>query len=182
MSAKHKSHQKKSYDKGVQAKKHLGQHFLNDEAVAQRIAECLSYSGYSDVLEIGPGTGVLTKHVIRKGIKVTAMELDSESVIYLTHSFRLEHPKLVSDKTFKVIEADFLKKEISEIYADREFAIIGNFPYNISTQIVFKAIENRTQVVEFGGMFQKEVAQRICASHGSKTYGKLPMIANSRSA
>jgi 16S rRNA (adenine1518-N6/adenine1519-N6)-dimethyltransferase len=173
----HKPHShKKSFDKGVQAKKHLGQHFLKDETVAQRIAESLSYEGYDQVLEIGPGTGVLTKHVIRKGIKVTAMELDSESVVYLKHSFGLEHPKLVNDKTFQVIEADFLKFDITKLYQNEPFSIIGNFPYNISTQIVFKAIEYRDQVVEFGGMFQKEVAQRICASHGSKTYGILSVL------
>jgi 16S rRNA (adenine1518-N6/adenine1519-N6)-dimethyltransferase len=166
-----------SQDKGVTAKKHLGQHFLKDDTVAVRIADCLSYEGYEEVLEIGPGTGVLTKHVIRKGIKVTALELDSESVIYLKHSFPLEHAKIVNDTSFEVIEADFLKKDLTEIYGDREFAIIGNFPYNISTQIVFKTIENRQQIPEFGGMFQKEVAQRVCAVHGSKTYGILSVLA-----
>jgi len=173
---KHKSSHKGS-DKGVTAKKHLGQHFLKDETVALRIADVLSYKGYNQVLEIGPGTGVLTKHVIRKGIKVTALELDSESVIYLKHSFPLEHVKIVNDKSFQVIEADFLKKDLKDIYGDLSFAIIGNFPYNISTQIVFKTIENREQIPEFGGMFQKEVAQRICASHGSKTYGILSVLA-----
>lgn len=167
----------KSQDKGVTAKKHLGQHFLKDDTVAIRIADSLSYKGYNQVLEIGPGTGVLTKHVIRKDIKVTALELDSESVIYLKHSFPLEHSKIVNEKTFQVIEADFLKKDLKDIYADGSYAIIGNFPYNISTQIVFKTIENRHQIPEFGGMFQKEVAKRICAPHGSKTYGILSVLA-----
>ncbi len=176
MSKNNRKHHKKSFDKGVQAKKHLGQHFLKDESVALRIAECLSYKGYDQVLEIGPGTGVLTKHVLRKGIKVTAMELDNESVVYLKHSFGLEHPKLVNSKTFEVMEADFLKQDLSSIYGQQSFAIIGNFPYNISTQIVFKTLDHRDQVVEFGGMFQKEVAQRICASHGSKTYGILSVL------
>ena len=176
MSKNNHKHHKKSFDKGVQAKKHLGQHFLKDESVALRIAECLSYKGYDQVLEIGPGTGVLTKHVLRKGIKVTAMELDSESVVYLKHSFGLEHPKLVNSKTFEVMEADFLKQDLSSIYGEQPFAIIGNFPYNISTQIVFKALDYRDQVIEFGGMFQKEVAQRICAPHGSKTYGILSVL------
>ncbi len=165
-----------SKDKGVTAKKHLGQHFLKDESVAIKIAECLSYSGYDQVLEIGPGTGVLTKHVIRKGTKVTALELDSESVIYLKHSFPLEHKKIVSADTFEVIEADFLKKNLQDLYGEQSFAIIGNFPYNISTQIVFKTLEYRKQIPEFGGMFQKEVAQRICAAHGSKTYGILSVL------
>jgi 16S rRNA (adenine1518-N6/adenine1519-N6)-dimethyltransferase len=175
MAKNHHSH-KKSFDQGVKAKKHLGQHFLKDETVAQRIAASLSYEGYDEVLEIGPGTGVLTKYILRKGIKVTAMELDSESVVYLKHSFSLEHPKLINDKTFQVIEADFLKFDISKIYASKPFSIIGNFPYNISTQIVFKAIEYRDQVIEFGGMFQKEVAMRICADHGSKTYGIMSVL------
>ncbi len=165
-----------SQDKGVTAKKHLGQHFLKDESVAIRIADCLSYQGYEQVLEIGPGTGVLTKHVIRKGIKVTALELDSESVIYLKHSFPIEHSKIVNESTFEVIEADFLKKDLSSIYGAGSFAIIGNFPYNISTQIVFKTLEYRDQVPEFGGMFQKEVAKRICATAGSKTYGILSVL------
>jgi len=166
-----------SQDKGVTAKKHLGQHFLKDDSVAMQIADCLTYKGYDQVLEIGPGTGVLTKHVIRKGIKVTALELDSESVVYLKHSFPLENAQTITPKTFEVIEADFLKKDLREIYGDQPFAIIGNFPYNISTQIVFKTIENRDQIPEFGGMFQKEVAQRICADHGSKTYGILSVLA-----
>lgn len=163
-------------DKGVTAKKHLGQHFLKDEGVAIQIADSLSYRGYDQVLEIGPGTGVLTKHVIRKGIKVTALELDNESVVYLKHSFPIEHSKIVSPQTFEVLEADFLKKDLTQIYGQEPFAIIGNFPYNISTQIVFKTIENRAQIPEFGGMFQKEVAQRICAEHGSKTYGILSVL------
>jgi 16S rRNA (adenine1518-N6/adenine1519-N6)-dimethyltransferase len=166
-----------SQDKGVTAKKHLGQHFLKDDTVAVRIADCLSYKGYDQVLEIGPGTGVLTKHVIRKEIKVTALELDRESVAYLKQTFPVEHSKIVNDKTFEVVEADFLKKDLRDIYGDGSFAIIGNFPYNISTQIVFKTIENRDQIPEFGGMFQKEVAKRICASHGSKTYGILSVLA-----
>lgn len=171
-----KTKKNKAIDKGVTAKKHLGQHFLKDETVAIRIADVLSYNGYDEVLEIGPGTGVLTKHVIRKGIKVTALELDSESVVYLKHSFRLEHPKVVNEDNFAVIEADFLKKDLNEIYGNKPFAIVGNFPYNISTQIVFKAIEKRDQVIEFGGMFQKEVAERVCAQHGSKTYGILSVL------
>jgi 16S rRNA (adenine1518-N6/adenine1519-N6)-dimethyltransferase len=165
-----------SFDKGVTAKKHLGQHFLKDDSVAIRIADSLSYKGYDQVLEIGPGTGVLTKHIIRKEIKVTALELDRESVAYMKQTFPIEHSKIVNESTFEVIEADFLKKNLKDIYGDGSFAIIGNFPYNISTQIVFKTIENRDQIPEFGGMFQKEVAKRICALHGSKTYGILSVL------
>ncbi len=163
-------------DKGVRAKKHLGQHFLKDEATAVKIADCLSYKGYGQVLEIGPGTGVLTKHILRKGIKVTAMELDSESVVYLKHSFQLDHHKLVNNDTFEVLETDFLQHDLSKVFGNQPFAIIGNFPYNISTQIVFRMLEYRDQVIEFGGMFQKEVAKRICAPHGSKTYGILSVL------
>ncbi|MGB3591697.1 MAG: 16S rRNA (adenine(1518)-N(6)/adenine(1519)-N(6))-dimethyltransferase RsmA [Nonlabens sp.] len=168
---------KKPTDKGVTAKKHLGQHFLKDESVAVGIADCLSYDGYHHVLEIGPGTGVLTKHILRKGIKVTAVELDAESVIYLRHSFSLDHHKIVNEDSFAVLETDFLQHDLSEVVGDQPFAIIGNFPYNISTQIVFRMLEYRSQVLEFGGMFQKEVAQRICAPHGSKTYGILSVLA-----
>ena len=101
-------------DKGIRAKKHLGQHFLKDDATAIKIADCLSYNGYDQVLEIGPGTGVLTKHVVRNGIKVTAMELDSESVVYLQHSFPLDHHKIVNQETFKVLETDFLQHDLSK--------------------------------------------------------------------
>ncbi|WP_124979356.1 16S rRNA (adenine(1518)-N(6)/adenine(1519)-N(6))-dimethyltransferase RsmA [Nonlabens xiamenensis] len=163
-------------DKGVTAKKHLGQHFLKDDQVAMRIADCLSYKGYEQVLEIGPGTGVLTKHVIRKGLKVTAMELDRESVVYLKHSFPIEHAKIVNQENFQVLEADFLKQDLQDVFEKEDFAVIGNFPYNISSQIVFKTLDHRDQIPEFGGMFQKEVAQRICATHGSKTYGILSVL------
>lgn len=88
----------------------------------------MSYKGYDQVLEIGPGTGVLTKHIIRKGIKVTALELDRESVAYMKQTFPIEHSKIVNESTFEVIEADFLKKNLKDIYGDGSFAIIGNFP------------------------------------------------------
>lgn len=172
----HNNHYKAS-DKGVTAKKFLGQHFLKDMDVAAGIANVLSYDGYDHVLEIGPGTGVLTQYVLTKGLKVTALELDRESVAYLNTNFKIEHSGLVTDSNFQVIEADFLKKDLSTIFQDNPYAIIGNFPYNISTQIVFKTIENRTHIPEFGGMFQREVAERICASHGTKTYGILSVLA-----
>ena len=161
----------------INPKKSLGQNFLIDKNISKKILKLVNNYENKNIIEIGPGTGVLTKHVIRKDIKVTALELDSESVIYLKHSFPIEHAKIVNENTFQVIEADFLKKDLKEIYGDGSFAIIGNFPYNISTQIVFKTIENRDQIPEFGGMFQKEVAKRICAPHGSKTYGILSVLA-----
>jgi len=161
----------------VRAKKHLGQHFLNDENIAKKIADTLTENGYDNVLEIGPGMGVLTKYLLEKKPKVTVMELDSESVVYLQDTFPVEHIKLdTSKEKFNIIEGDFLKKDFTEIFNKQQVAIIGNFPYNISSQIVFKAIENREYVPEFSGMFQKEVAQRIAEKEGSKTYGILSVL------
>ncbi|MDX1461751.1 MAG: 16S rRNA (adenine(1518)-N(6)/adenine(1519)-N(6))-dimethyltransferase RsmA [Marinirhabdus sp.] len=152
----------------VRAKKHLGQHFLKDETIAQKIADTLTLRGYSNVLEIGPGMGVLTKYLIEKPLDVVAMDVDSESIIYLIDNYPNEN--------LQILEADFLKIELSDVFGDAAVAITGNFPYNISTQIVFKAIEARDQVPEFTGMFQKEVAQRICAKEGNKTYGILSVL------
>ncbi|MDT0605858.1 16S rRNA (adenine(1518)-N(6)/adenine(1519)-N(6))-dimethyltransferase RsmA [Croceitalea rosinachiae] len=160
----------------VKAKKHLGQHFLKDEKVAQDIADTLSLEGYSNVIEIGPGTGVLTKYLLMRNIDLVAMDLDEESIVYLNHTFPLEHPKLLQNNRLNVIEADFLKFDLRQLYGDEQFAIIGNFPYNISSQIVFKMLEMRKQVPEFSGMFQKEVAKRICEKEGSKAYGILSVL------
>lgn len=161
----------------VRAKKHLGQHFLNDENIAKKIADTLTENGYDNVLEIGPGMGVLTKYLLEKKPKVTVMELDSESVVYLQDTFPVEHIKLdTSKEKFNIIEGDFLKRDFTEIFNKQQVAIIGNFPYNISSQIVFKAIENREYVPEFSGMFQKEVAERIAEKEGSKTYGILSVL------
>ncbi len=152
----------------VKAKKHLGQHFLNDENIAKKISDTLSLKGYNKVLEIGPGMGVLTKYLLEKSIETYVIEIDTESVKYLnTH-----YPKLQN----RIISKDFLKYDLKEIFIDEPFAIIGNFPYNISSQIVFKTLEMRRQVPEFSGMFQKEVAERICEKKGSKTYGILSVL------
>lgn len=161
----------------VRAKKHLGQHFLRDENIAKKIADSLTLNGYKQVLEIGPGMGVLTKYLLEKEVKVTVMELDSESVAYLHDDFKKEHLTLnTSDDKFQIIEGDFLKQKLSTAFNNEPVAIIGNYPYNISSQIVFKAIENRDLVPEFSGMFQKEVAQRIAEKEGSKTYGILSVL------
>ncbi|SHJ56605.1 dimethyladenosine transferase [Arenibacter nanhaiticus] len=161
----------------VKAKKHLGQHFLKDETIAQQIGEALQLQGYRNVIEIGPGTGVLTKYLLQKDIDLVAMDLDQESIEYLNQSFPLEHNELMHRKgTFKVLEADFLKYDLKELFGEEQFAISGNFPYNISTQIVFKMLEYKEQVPEFSGMFQKEVAQRICEKEGSKSYGILSVL------
>lgn len=152
----------------VRAKKHLGQHFLHDESIAEKIADTLTLQGYKKVLEIGPGMGILTKYLIEKPVEVTAMELDYDSVAYLRENYL--------SSNLRIVEADFLKYDLSELYGDSPFAIIGNFPYNISTQIVFKMLAWRKQVPEFSGMFQKEVAQRICEKKGSKVYGILSVL------
>ncbi|MEM9143119.1 MAG: 16S rRNA (adenine(1518)-N(6)/adenine(1519)-N(6))-dimethyltransferase RsmA [Bacteroidota bacterium] len=165
-------------DKGrVNPKKHLGQHFLKDEDIAHKIAETLSLKSYSRVLEIGSGTGVLTQYLLKRGMDLVAMDLDRESIAYLTHSFPLEHPELFDDPiSLKIVEADFLACDLYQLFGNRPFAITGNFPYNISTQIVFRLLEYRAQVPEFSGMFQKEVAQRICEQSGSKAYGILSVL------
>ncbi len=153
----------------VKAKKHLGQHFLTDENIAKQIADTLTLNGYETVLEIGPGMGVLTKYLLEKELETYVIEIDTESVDYLNSHY----PKLNG----KVISKDFLKYNINEVFNDKPFAIIGNFPYNISTQIVFRCLEMRNQVPEFSGMFQKEVAERICSKKGSKVYGILSVLA-----
>jgi len=152
----------------VKAKKHLGQHFLKDESIAKDIADTLNFEGYQDVLEIGPGMGVLTKYLLDKPLNTYVIEIDTESVTYLDENY----PKLHG----KIISKDFLKYNINEIFEGKQFAIIGNFPYNISTQIVFRALEYRNQIPEFAGMFQKEVAERICEKKGTKAYGILSVL------
>ncbi|MVO09681.1 16S rRNA (adenine(1518)-N(6)/adenine(1519)-N(6))-dimethyltransferase RsmA [Flavobacterium sp. TP390] len=152
----------------VKAKKHLGQHFLTDESVAQNIADTLSLKGYQKVLEIGPGMGVLTKYLLEKPIETNVIEIDTESVAYLEENY----PKLHGH----IISKDFLKYDLNEVFKGEPFAIIGNFPYNISSQIVFKTLEMRHQIPEFSGMFQKEVAERICEKKGSKVYGILSVL------
>jgi 16S rRNA (adenine1518-N6/adenine1519-N6)-dimethyltransferase len=154
----------------VKPKKHLGQHFLKDLSIAQRIAETLPLTDEKmPVLEIGPGTGVLTQFLLQNDkIDLTVVELDRESVPFLNTNF----PMLQG----RIIEADFLKLDLKSIYQDRKFYIIGNFPYNISSQIFFKLLEYRDQVPCLSGMIQKEVAQRIAAPEGSKTYGILSVL------
>ncbi|SNR37779.1 16S rRNA (adenine1518-N6/adenine1519-N6)-dimethyltransferase [Lutibacter agarilyticus] len=152
----------------VRAKKHLGQHFLKDELIAQQIADSLTETGYKNVLEIGPGMGVLTKYLLKKPLITHVIEIDTESVEYLqAHYLNLAN---------RIISEDFLKIDLTEFFGEEQVAIIGNFPYNISTQIVFKTLENRHQIPEFSGMFQKEVAQRIAEKEGSKVYGILSVL------
>jgi 16S rRNA (adenine1518-N6/adenine1519-N6)-dimethyltransferase len=152
----------------VKAKKYLGQHFLNDENIAKKIADTLMLKGYKNILEIGPGMGVLTKYLLQKDVTTYVIEIDAESVEYLKANFL--------NLGNRIIEKDFLKYDLSDVFKEEPFAIIGNFPYNISTQIVFKVLEMRYQIPEFSGMFQKEVAQRICEKEGSKKYGILSVL------
>ena len=152
----------------VRAKKHLGQHFLKDLNIAQKIADTLTLQNYCKVVEIGPGMGVLTQFLLQKNTEVYVVEIDRESVAYL----EAHYPQLQG----KIIADDFLKYNIANSMGE-PFAIIGNFPYNISTQIVFKLLELREWVPEFSGMFQKEVAERICEQPGSNTYGILSVLA-----
>lgn len=150
----------------VKPKKHLGQHFLNDRNIASKIVDSLSYQPYDLVLEVGPGMGVLTQFLLQKQVKVYVAEIDKESVDYL----KINYPQLE-----KNIVGDFLKLEFDELCSDN-FAVIGNFPYNISSQIVFKFLENKHKIPEMVGMFQKEVAERIAAQKGTKTYGILSVF------
>ncbi|MHC5201160.1 16S rRNA (adenine(1518)-N(6)/adenine(1519)-N(6))-dimethyltransferase RsmA [Myroides sp. LJL119] len=152
----------------VKAKKHLGQHFLTDENVARRIADTLTLSGYDKVLEIGPGMGVLTKYLLDKPVETFVVEIDNESVEYLNKHYIKLHDHIFAH--------DFLKFDIVSAFEKQQFAVIGNFPYNISTQIVFRALELRNFIPEFSGMFQKEVAERICEKKGSKAYGILSVL------
>lgn len=152
----------------VKAKKHLGQHFLKDENIAKKIADTLSLKGYDDVLEIGPGMGVLTKYLLDKDTTTHVVEIDTESVDYLKNNYL--------NLSERIYEKDFLRYDFNLVFKGKSFAIIGNFPYNISTQIVFKTLEMRDQIPEFSGMFQKEVAQRICSKEGSKVYGILSVL------
>lgn len=153
----------------VKAKKYLGQHFLNDESVAEKIADSLTLKDYKNILEIGPGMGMLTKYLLKKDITTYVIEIDRESVEYLQANYLNLAPR--------IIEKDFLKYDLNSVFNQESFAIIGNFPYNISTQIVFKTLEMRDQIPEFSGMFQKEVALRICSKEGSKVYGILSVLA-----
>lgn len=157
----------------VKPKKKLGQHFLNDENIAAEIAATISPMslpgdseyGNIPVLEVGPGMGVLSKYLLETGREVTAVELDAESVSFLGKVYPSLH----------VIEADFLRLDLNKVY-DKPFALIGNYPYNISSQIFFKVLDNIDQIPVVSGMLQKEVAERICSRPGSKVYGILSVL------
>ncbi len=153
----------------VRAKKHLGQHFLTDKNIAAKIVDSLRPdNGYKQVLEVGPGMGILSDFLLQKTeYEVSLIDIDTESYLYL----QKKYPALGS----RLINADFLDMDFAA-YFTGPMAIIGNFPYNISSQILFKVLDNRQQVIEVVGMFQKEVAERCASKAGSKEYGILSVF------
>ncbi len=155
----------------VRAKKALGQHFLTDQSIARAIVDALeipSGEAPADVLEIGPGMGVLTRYLLpREDLSLKLIEIDGESVEYLRRNF----PGMEG----RLMEADFLKTDLSKVFRGR-FMVIGNFPYNISSQIFFKILDNLENVPQVVCMIQKEVAERIAEKPGSKTYGILSVL------
>ena len=152
----------------VRAKKSLGQHFLTDQGIAHRIVDSLTPGGVPDVLEIGPGMGVLTQYLLqRDDINLKAVELDGESVDYLLTHF--------AGMQGRLLQADYLRLDIRHAFPG-EYRVIGNFPYNISSQIFFKILDDKDLVPEVVGMVQKEVAERIAEKPGSKTYGILSVL------
>ena len=154
----------------VRPKKHLGQHFLADPNIARNIVAALRLpDGVQEVLEIGPGMGVLTQYLLQNpAYQTSVVEIDTESVAYL----KVHYPALAS----RIYATDFLKQSLATMFPDQPLAIIGNFPYNISSQIFFAVLNNRQQVREVVGMIQKEVAQRLAEPPGSKTYGILSVL------
>ncbi|GGE08243.1 MULTISPECIES: 16S rRNA (adenine(1518)-N(6)/adenine(1519)-N(6))-dimethyltransferase RsmA [Sphingobacterium] len=153
----------------VRAKKHLGQHFLNDKNAAQRIVEALTPSlGFNQVLEVGPGMGVLSDFLLQnQAYETFLIDVDDESIEYLADKY----PELGN----RLIHGDFLTLDFNKYFGEK-MAVIGNFPYNISSQILFKVLEERNRVIEMVGMFQKEVAERCVAKPGSKEYGILSVF------
>ncbi|MDE6486240.1 MAG: 16S rRNA (adenine(1518)-N(6)/adenine(1519)-N(6))-dimethyltransferase RsmA [Muribaculaceae bacterium] len=152
----------------VRPKKALGQHFLTDLGVASRIAATLDSAPDLPVLEIGPGMGVLTQYILNAGRDLRVVEIDTESVAYLRSHF----PALDG----RIIEGDFLRLPLDELFGGEQFALIGNYPYNISSQIFFHMLDYREQVPFCSGMLQKEVAERLAAAPGTKARGILSVL------
>jgi 16S rRNA (adenine1518-N6/adenine1519-N6)-dimethyltransferase len=158
------------YSTKVKPKKHLGQHFLRDESIAKRIVDSLTgFGNYKSVVEVGPGTGVLSKYLMQlKDFNWIGMDVDTESIAYL----RKHYPAFEAN----ILEKDILKTDLAAFGNGEKIAIIGNFPYNISSQILFKILEHRNDVAEMVGMFQKEVALRVVAKPGGRTGGILSIL------
>ncbi len=151
----------------VRPKKNLGQHFLTDNNIAKRIADTIDEFPSLPILEVGPGTGMLTKYLIKKGRDLKVVEIDKESIEYLKENF--------TELEGKILEQNFLTLNLSK-YWDSPFCVIGNYPYNISSQIFFKVLDNKEIIPCCTGMIQKEVAERIAANPGSKAYGILSVL------
>ncbi|MBR6264595.1 MAG: 16S rRNA (adenine(1518)-N(6)/adenine(1519)-N(6))-dimethyltransferase RsmA [Prevotella sp.] len=154
--------------KKVRPKKNLGQHFLTDLNVAKAIADTVDACQDLPVLEVGPGMGVLTQYLIEKPRELRVVEIDRESVAYLHERF----PQL----TEKVIEGDFLRMDLSQLFNGGQFVLTGNYPYDISTQIFFKMLDNKELIPCCTGMIQREVAQRMASTPGTKAYGILSVL------
>ena len=153
----------------MKAKKSFGQHFLVNEHIAQKIANSLKRSeGYTNVLEVGPGKGVLSKYLAQQDINLKVVEADQDMVTYLTAS-KILRPE-------QIIFLDFLKRSMEKVFDGAPFYLIGNYPYNISSQILIRMIHYRELIPEMVGMFQKEVAQRIASPHGNRDYGILSVL------
>ena len=152
----------------VRPKKFLGQHFLTDLKVASDIADTVDACPDIPVLEVGPGMGVMTQFLLKKPRELKVVEIDFESVPFLREHF----PALADN----VIEADFLKMDLEKVFEGRSFVLTGNYPYNISSQIFFKMLENKNLIPCCTGMIQKEVAERMAAAPGSKVYGVLSVL------
>ena len=152
----------------VKAKKHLGQHFLNDNAIAENIVNAiLDKDSITPIIEVGPGTGVLTQFLVKQSVNFFAMDVDEESINYLKNNYH--------EKKDNLLLADFLESDLQKI-AGTKFNVVGNFPYNISSQIMFKVLEHKNNVNYVVGMFQKEVAMRLAEQPGSKVYGILSVL------
>lgn len=155
--------------KKIKAKKSYGQHFLNSESIAKEIAYSLQkVEGHKNVLEIGPGKGMLTKYLLEQDINLKVVEADQDMVDYLKENLSIDEKAIVF--------FDFIRANMQRFFEEQPFYIIGNFPYNISSQIVFKMLDSRDLVPELVGMFQKEMAERIIAPPGSKTYGVISVL------
>ena len=154
-------------EKNVKPKKKIGQHFLSDDNIAKKIIDLVNFKKHRHIVEVGPGMGALTDYLVDSAKNLTLIEIDNECIEYLEKKYL--------NKNVEIISANFLKYDLKN-FKDNEILIIGNFPYNISSQIIFKVIENRDIVSSLTGMFQKEVASRICSDSGSKTYGILSVL------
>ncbi|MEZ7709973.1 16S rRNA (adenine(1518)-N(6)/adenine(1519)-N(6))-dimethyltransferase RsmA [Prevotella pallens] len=154
--------------KSVKPKKNLGQHFLTDLNVAKRIADTVDVCPNIPILEIGPGMGVLTQYLVEKHRDVKAVEIDKESVAYLNEAFPILHDNIVG--------ADFLQMNLEDIFSGKQFVLTGNYPYDISSQIFFKMLDYKNLIPCCTGMIQREVALRIAAQPGNKTYGILSVL------